>query len=160
MWWSRRQILFAGLATGACGFQPVYGPDGTSSGLHGQVDIEPPRDFFGFAFVRHMESRLGLSNVPTYRLSTVLSVEESSLGITSDQITTRFQLVGLAQFRLIEIATSETVSQGEVETFTSYSATGTPFATRSAQQDARDRLMVALADQVVAQLLVTSASDA
>lgn len=159
MSWSRRQILLASLATGACGFQPVHGPGGGAEDLHGQVEIEPPRDITGFAFVRHMESRLGLSGAPKYRLSASLTVNENSLGITSDQITTRFQLLGRARFRLTDIATEETVTLGEVETFTSYSATGTPFATRSAQLDARDRLMVALADQVVARLLLASDAE-
>lgn len=158
MWWSRRHVVCAGLALGACGFSPVYGPGGSAEGLHGKVEIDPPRDASGFDFVRHMEARLGLSDAPVYRLSATLSVSESSLGITSDQITTRFQVIGRSRFRLIEVATSRTVTQGDVETFTSYSATGTPFATRAAQLNARERLMVALADQVVARLLVTRES--
>ena len=45
------------------------------------------------------------------------------------------------------------VQSGEVSTFTAYSTTGSPVATAAARRDAEDRLMVALADQLVSRLL-------
>ena len=156
MWSCSRRSVLAGLALAGCGFQPVHGPGGSAEELHGQVAVDPPRDAGGFAFVRHMEFRLGLTDAPVYRLSAQLDVNEEFLGLTSDQVISRYQLVGRARFTLTEIATGTVMTKGAVDTFTSYSATGTPVATQSAQRDARDRLMVALADQIVARLLVTS----
>lgn len=155
MWWSRRLAVLVCLALCACGFAPVYGPGGSAEGLHGQITVDAPRDAAGFAFVRHMETRLGISDAPVYRLSAELSFEEKELGITTDQVISRYQLVGRARYALIALETQETVSSGEVDNFTSYTATGTPFATRTARQDARDRLMIAMADQIIARLLVT-----
>ncbi|HCQ58330.1 MAG TPA: hypothetical protein DIU10_10575, partial [Sulfitobacter sp.] len=44
------------------------------------------------------------------------------------------------------------VTSGKVESFTGYSATGTTVATRAAELDAQERLMVILADLVVSRL--------
>ena len=155
MSWSSRRAVLAGLMLAGCGFQPVYGPGGSAEGFHGQVAIDPPRDAAGFEFVRHLETRLGLTDAPVYRLSADLTVDEKELGITPDQVISRFQLVGRARYTLTHVETRDIVAQGIVDNFTSFSATGTPFATRSSRRDARDRLMVVLADQIVAELLVT-----
>ncbi|MEM6824884.1 MAG: LPS assembly lipoprotein LptE [Pseudomonadota bacterium] len=155
MWWCDRRTFLAGVALAGCGFQPVYGPRGAANGVHGQVAIDPPRDASGFAFVRHLETRLGLPESPTYRLSADISISETELGVTPDQVISRYQLVGRAQYSLIRLANQEVLRSGRVDNFTSYSATGTPFATRTALLDARDRLMVVLADQVVSELLIT-----
>jgi LPS-assembly lipoprotein len=156
MWWSRRQFVLSALALGACGFTPVYGPFGDAQGLDGQIAIDPPRDADGFAYVRHLETRLGLADVPRYQLGTDLYVTEEELGITPDQTITRYQLIGRARFTLTEIATGTVATSGEVHSFTSYSATGTPFATETAKRDARERLVTTLGDLVVARLLATS----
>ena len=85
-----------------------------------------------------------------------LFVDEQELGVTPDQIITRFNVRGRAEFTLVDTVTGGIATSGEVATFTSYSATGTPFATLSAQRDARDRLMTILADQIVSRLLATA----
>jgi LPS-assembly lipoprotein len=43
-----------------------------------------------------------------------------------------------------------------VSTFTAYSTTSTSVATTAARRDAQDRLMTALADQVMSRLLASS----
>lgn len=47
------------------------------------------------------------------------------------------------------------MAQGEVSNFTSHSTVGTVIATTAAEADARGRLAVMLADQVVTRLLAT-----
>ena len=157
MWWSdRRGFLISAAALGGCGFTPVYGPSGSAEGLTGQIAFDTPRDAEGFELVRHFERRLGLPQSPVYQLSVNLFVTETFLGVTSDQEITRVNVQGRAAFSLRVLATGAEATSGAVDSFTSYSATGTPVATESALRDARDRLMVILADQIVARLLATS----
>ena len=157
MWSYSRRLVLAGLvATAGCGFTPVYGPGGSAEALRGQIDIDGPRDIPGFVLVRHLETRLGLPDEPVYRLSAEIQLEEDELGITTGQEITRYEVLGRVRFALIDLASGDTVTTGRVENFTSYSATDTAFATRSAQRDARERLMVALGDQIVARLLATA----
>ena len=75
--------------------------------------------------------------------------------ITPDEVTTRFSLNGTAAYRLTDAASGAVVAQGEVSNFTSHSTVGTVIATTAAEADARGRLAVMLADQVVTRLLAT-----
>jgi LPS-assembly lipoprotein len=52
-----------------------------------------------------------------------------------------------------ETASDVQVQAGEVSTFTAYASSGSPVATAAARRDAQERLMIALADQIVARLL-------
>jgi LPS-assembly lipoprotein len=149
-------ILLAGLP--ACGFTPVYGPSGSAEGLRGDIEIDDPRDERGFSLVRALENRLGLPDNPRYRLSAQIFTGIDEIGITPEQETTRYNVKGEVAFTLTDTTTGRSVTSGRVASFTSYSATGTPVSTQSASRDAYDRLMVVLADQIVARLLAT-ASD-
>jgi LPS-assembly lipoprotein len=152
----RRSLLISIAALAGCGFTPVHGPDGSADGLRGLIEIDDPRDDAGFSLVRQLEARLGLPQAPTYRLSAEIGISQEELGITTEQEITRFNLIGRVAFTLRELGSDRRVTSGVVSSFTSYSATGTPFATQTARADARNRLMVALADQIVARLLATA----
>ena len=90
-------------------------------------------------------------------LVTALSaINQSQLGLTTDNEITRYNIRGRATFTLREIGTGRVATRGSVESFTSYSDITSPFATQAAGADARERLMVILADQIVARLLVTA----
>ena len=75
--------------------------------------------------------------------------------ITLDGDTTRFNLVGTADWTLSDMA-GGAVTAGDVSTFTSYSATGSNVATQAAQADASARLAVAMADLIVSRLLLAA----
>ncbi|MEL7344444.1 MAG: LPS assembly lipoprotein LptE, partial [Pseudomonadota bacterium] len=152
----RCSVLVACLALAGCGYSPVYGPGGSAEALRGQIAIDDPIDAEGFALVRQLERRLGLPGAPTYQLSASIAIDEDELGITQDQTITRYNVVGEVAYTLADVTTGEAVTSGTASSFTSYSATGTTVATLSAQRDARERLMVILADQITAELLATS----
>ena len=105
--------------------------------------------------MRRLEDRLGRAQTPEYRLDADIRLADNGVGILPDQSITRYQVVGTVDFRLIALDGGEEVTRGRVSNFTSYSATSTTIATTSAQQDAYDRLMISLADQIVAELMLT-----
>jgi LPS-assembly lipoprotein len=150
-------IMAAGLAAG-CGFAPVYGPGGTGTALRGRVDVAGPDTRQDFVLVARFEERLGRATTPIYRLDYATSVTSTGVGITGADDVTRANLAGSLDYILSDRATGATVLSGQVSTFTAYSTTGSPVATRAARRDAEDRLMVALADQTVSQLLVRAPS--
>lgn len=152
----RRAVVFSVLALAGCGFSPVYAPGGAGEALRGRIRMDEPRDNAGFLLVRQLERRLGLPEDPRYALSATISLDEEGVAITPEQVTTRYQLRGDVSFALSDIQTGERVTSGKVTSFTGYSATGTTVATRTAEKDARARLMVILADQIVAKLLATA----
>ena len=140
------------LFAAACGFQPVYGPGGTGTLLQNRVLIDKPSDREGFLLVRHLEDRLGRTADPAYALSIKLDVTLEDRAIDPDGDIRRFHLIGSALYTLKDSASGAVIRSDSVDSFVSYSATGTTVATLAAQRDARARLMTILADLIVQQL--------
>lgn len=153
----KRKLLILGiLALGACGFQPAYGPNGPAANLQGSVEIQAPNTRNGFNFVRRLEERLGQPQATNYALSYTLQLSEDGLAITQSQVTTRYNVLGVADYSVRDLNTGNVVHSGTVNSFTSYSATGTTVSTSTAKRSAYARLMIILADQITTRLIATS----
>jgi len=110
--------------------------------------------------VRHIEERLGRTSSPTYALSIAIELGEERMAITTDNVATRFNLLGKATYALRALDGGKVVTSGIVQSFTGYSTTGSTAATRAAEQDASERLMVILGDQIVARLVAAKLEPA
>ncbi len=152
---SRRTCLtlLSALPLAACGFTPVYAPGGAGDVLRGQVLVEPPETRTDFLLVARLEDRLGRSSAPRYALTFDTEIDERGIAITGSNDITRINLTGVTRFRVTEAGSDVQVHAGQVQTFAAYSTTGSTIATAAAERDAEERLMVALADQIVANLL-------
>jgi len=154
---NRRSIL-ALLVLAGCGFAPALGTGGAARGLLGRVQAATPKDQADFDFVRRIEERLGRVSVPVYDLTYAIDTDATGVAITAEGAITRYNLTGVAKWSLIRLDGGALVTGGLVDSFTSYSATGSTVAGLAAKEDAERRLMVILADQIVLRLLATSAS--
>jgi LPS-assembly lipoprotein len=85
----------------------------------------------------------------TYRIET----SESALALSDTDDINRINVSGTIAYAVTETASGVQVQVGEVSTFTAYASSGSPVATAAARRDAQERLMIALADQIVARLL-------
>jgi LPS-assembly lipoprotein len=158
---NRRLLLLSGFAAvsasaSGCGFAPAYGPGGAAQGLRGRVRAADPTDSDSFNLVRAVEDRLGLPQAAGYDLIYKVNTEAEGAGITPSNAITRFSLVGSADWQLMTAGTDVVLVDGRAEAFTSWSATGNPISSLSAEDDARLRLMRILADQIVTQLIAAS----
>lgn len=146
----------AGLASilglAACGYQPVLAPGGAGAGLVGRVTLAPPRDRYDFELVAALEERLGRASDGDWVLEHDIRVNSVRVAVTQQLATTRYNLVGEAEFRLRELASRKIAAEGTVSSFISYSASGTVIATEAARRDAEERLMRVLADAIVTRL--------
>lgn len=149
----RRAVLLGLLTLASCGFAPAYGPGGPGGRLRGRVAVEAPDTPDGFRLRARLEDRLGPAGAAAAVLGVEPLVEVLEAGITPDGAITRYNLEGRAAWRLTTPA-GAVLAEGEATGFTGYSATGTTVATRSAAEDARERLVVLLADEIVARLLL------
>ncbi|MFZ5963504.1 LPS assembly lipoprotein LptE [Thalassococcus sp. BH17M4-6] len=152
----RRLFLLGALALGACGFTPVYGPQGAGQRLQGRILLDAPVTENNYRLNRRIEERLGRGGAARYALSVDIDTESDGFGTASDGTTTRFRLTGTATYTLRDTATDVVLSERKTVAFTGYSATGSNVATLASARDARERLMVILADQIVDQLLLLS----
>lgn len=161
MWLSNRRLfLLGGLsATAACGFTPVYGPQGGGTRLQNAVGLPKPVSENDYSFNLRFEERMGLArgDGAPFALTRVLWTEQSGLGSTSAGVTTRYRILGRATYTLTDVATKKELTRGRTEAFTGYSTTGSTVATRAAERDAQARLMVILADQVIDNLILAAA---
>lgn len=149
----------SGLALAAlsgCGFTPAYGTGGSASALTGRVLVDAPEDRRGFDLTERLEERLGRPEQAAYALEYRIDTSSVDIGVSPTNAITRFNLLGRVDFTLRDLQTDAVLTTGEVRNFTAYSATGTTLATRTAELDARRRLMRILADQIVTQLVATS----
>lgn len=157
----RRTFLLAlpaAAALAGCGFTPIYAPGADATQLQGTVRMDDPTTEDAFDIVRQIEQRLGRPSTPLYRLTITPRVTEESLSVVGSRDLTRFNLIGTATFALRDLADDSVLLAGEVDSFTSYSATGTTVSTLTAERDARTRLMINLANLVVTRLLASPES--
>ena len=150
---NRRTVLLSLAALSGCGFTPVYGPGGSAEGLRGRIDVAAPSDEEGFALVKRLQDRLGAPHSPDLDLLAEIRMDEDSVGFLPDGEISRYNVSGRVDWRVVRASDGTQVASGSETSFTSYSATSTTVATRFAERDARRRLMVILADRIVADLM-------
>lgn len=158
MSWSRRSFLLMPLALTACGYAPAFGTKGPAEKLLGTVRTADPADKNSFDFIQRMDERLGRPTSPLYDLAYTISTAPVGIGITPGGVTTRYNLTGGIDWTLTRRADQVRMTGGHIDSFTSYSATGSTVAGLTAETDASLRLMRLLADAVVMRLVAASAS--
>ena len=90
MSFSKRLFLLTATASlAACGFSPVYGPNGAGNDLHGMILVDAPDSRNEFTFVARLEDRLGRAQAPQYALSYTITTTSEGVGITPAQEITR-----------------------------------------------------------------------
>lgn len=145
------------LLTG-CGFQPVYGPNGSAEALRGSILIDEPNDKNSYDLTNNLVDRIGSANSPRFGLSYVIVTEVDALAITQAQETTRYNVLGKVAFALRDLSSDAVLTKGTAENFTSFGATSNTVSTRSAREDAFERLMVILANDITEHLILNSES--
>jgi LPS-assembly lipoprotein len=164
MSWSepRRALLAALAALAACGFTPLYAPGSPAAGMAGRVEVAVVEGAPGFAMREELTARLGPATAPTHRLDITLRLEQTGVALTEQDVTTRYNVTGTADYALVPLAGGPPVASGTVRAITGYSApetvTSSAFASLAAQRDAERRLAVDLADRIV-QRLALAAGD-
>lgn len=173
MWWSerattrtdperpaRRHVLLGMMASlplvSACGFAPVYGDGSAARALTGTIAVEEIAGAMGFAARQRLTERLGPATAATHRLDVTIALDSDGLAISQTNQITRYNLTGTASYDLVDMATGVKVEAGTARAFAAYSATASPFATRVAERDARSRLAVSLADQIVIRIAASA----
>jgi LPS-assembly lipoprotein len=151
----RRQFLalLAVAPLAACGFTPVYGPGGTGSAVRGPCRHRRTRTTRWPSPWSRLEDRLGRASGGPYLLSYRIETSESALGTGGHGRHQPGQPVGRHRLYRDGTATDVQVQAGRSRPSPPIPSTGSPVATAAARRDAEERLMIALADQIVSRLL-------
>ena len=157
----RRRILMAaaGLMLAGCGFRPLYGTreaDGSSTVADLElVSITPLQDRTGQQFHNLLRNRInprGQPVQPRHRLNVTLRESVRELALRSDETATRADLSLFADYSLVSTADNSVVFRGSSRTINSYNILTSAFATQVSEQDARERGLRELSDEIRAQL--------
>lgn len=158
-------LLSGGL--GACGFTPVYGTAGRPNAAAvesalANVQIDPITDRNGQVLRNNLIDRFyadGRPASPRYRLSVGLAATEEELGIQKDATATRARLRLQASYELIDTTNGQVVYRTFSRSVISYNLLDSQFAILATKQDAYDRGLTELADDIRARLSLYFARD-
>ncbi|ACI99932.1 LPS assembly lipoprotein LptE [Rhodospirillum centenum] len=163
-------LVLALPALAACGFKPVYGARSASAVGSGapasvqlnQVFIDPLPDRSGQVLRNKLIDRFyheGRPSDPAYRLAIQLAAQEEDLGIRQDATATRARLRLVASYELIDNRTGQPVYRTFSRAIISYNLLEAQYATLVAQQDAYDRGLTQLADEIQTRLALFFARE-
>ncbi|WP_111430129.1 LPS assembly lipoprotein LptE [Rhodobacteraceae bacterium DSL-40] len=169
MWSSDRRgfLMRAGLAglaplLSACGFEPMYGEGSPARAIFGQVAVDVIPSAEGYTLRERLIERLGPAERATHRLEVDLEVETVGVTLTTTNVTTRFDVIGVATYRLIPIGGARPVFEDRVRAIAGFSApeseTASAFASRAAEENAIVRVTRQLADDIVQRLALDAAN--
>jgi LPS-assembly lipoprotein len=166
MSWSERPTRRAALRAlgllplAACGFTPLYAPGAPASRMAGLVEVGVIEGEPGFALRERLTQRLGPPTAPAYRLEIDMELERAGVALTQQNITTRFNVTGSAEYALVPLAGGPPVASGVVRSITGFSApeseTASAFASLSAERDAERRVAVDLAERILQRLALSA----
>ena len=148
--------ILATLALSACGLSPMYagGGDGrVASGL-GAIEVAPIPDQAGWLMRDALVERLkiGDDQAARYRLDVRLDDQLQGLGLLGDDTIGRQRRTLRARYRLVDIATGETIMDETAGSDAGVDVVSSEYATIAAEQTALENLTIQIAERIVTRI--------
>lgn len=149
------------LATGACGFRPLYGEIGGKPG--GQAVFDSiyvdtiPVERIGFELRNNLIGVLQGSARPEgakYRLEVTTSQGLEGIAVEPNASVTRYNFNLVAHYALSDIHTGAVLDHGVETTLSEYDVVSSPYSTLVAQQAAQQRATEDIANRIRVDLAV------
>ena len=143
---------------GSCALHPLYAGGSSSAVAVGlsSVEVAPIPERAGWLVRNALIDRLAAEPpshpIALYRLEVDLDDAITGFGIRGDSATTRERRTIRARYRLVTIATGETVVDATAGADSGIDVVSSEYATVAAEQSATERLAAVLADQIVGRL--------
>ena len=161
---TRALLLVLALALSGCGLRPVYGGGQSGSVAQGLRTIAVGKipGQVGWLTRNALIDRLGgeADGQGKYRLEVELDDNITGFGIRGDSATTRERRTLRARYRLVDLANGEVVLDATAGSDAGIDVVSSEYATVAAEQTAVERLVVVVADQIVARLATFTARTA
>ena len=146
-------LAVAVLVPGACGFQPVYSEQrNASAATLASIAIAPIEDRRGQQLRNLLKARLspkGPADRALYRLTVKLTEAKAELALRKDESATRANLTLTAEYVLERLPPYPPgAARGNAVSTNSYNVLESDYATLSAENDARDRALRTLAEEI------------
>lgn len=156
----RYYIAILLLCLSACGFRPVHAPGGAQQGMGSAelslVALDPiDNGRSGQVLQTELEDLLHPDNVyptPRYRLKVVLEEAKQPIVIEQNARVSRYNLLLVAYYTLTDVNTGEAIYRSKLRRMGSYNASLSDYSTYVSENDARERAVRQLANDVVMRL--------
>ncbi len=156
-----RRLTIAALLTaislplGACGFEPLHAQRGAVATLP-PIRIEPIPERAGQILRNYLLDRMaprGEGGTQAYTLAIRLFEPRQVLALRRDDVISRMGYSAVASYELLDTAGKRVVA-GSSSYSTDYEITNSEFATLAAQQNARERVLELVADDIRNQIAI------
>ena len=151
--------ILAGMLLTGCGFSPVYREDSSNSVRQylAQIEVAQIDGYRGLQLRNRLNEKTsptGVVDVPRFRLSVSLESSTEAVLILLDNTVTRQNLRMNASFTLIDLSSGEMVFKGNSVSVGSYNVVNTEFATISAEDNAAERAVREIGEEIFDLLVV------
>ena len=152
-------LLTGSLLTG-CGFTPMHAPGNFSGGAgFGDVKIELVSGLnedagdkeIGFYVQQRLRDRIG-ENQGKHILELTPKLRRQRLGITADDVATRYDSVLEVSYKLIDSKTGDILDNGRVRATSTFGAPIDPYGVVAADKNAKQQTAKELADRMLIKL--------
>jgi len=140
-----------------CGWEPLYGDIETEpvSAELRAIKVDPISERIGQRLAIALRNSLNPTGEPTtprYQLSTTLTTYLSNLGIQSQGLATLGQLDAYATYKLVELKTGSVLLTNSVHVANSFDLNPNQYSTIVGEDDARNRCVSELDQEIVTRL--------
>ena len=158
--WSFRRIIVLSIftITLSCGFKPLYSDLEKKNKVVGVLKIPKLDDKEGFHLREELIRRLGDAKDDTYTLSLQINTDRINEVITPNNEITSYRLIMTASYTIIskDGATVLQTQESIVRTGFSSSRNSTGFITQIAEEAAKKRLAVKIAEKISTRVMILS----
>ncbi len=127
-------------ALGGCGFTPLYGTPGVSSGLS-SIQVIAPEGRVGYLLREDLDDELAHNkDAPSaWRLNLDVTQSRDPRGLRQDNTAERYEVGVTVKYTLSDASTGKVALTGQVSSQVSYDAADQPYAGIAARQDSQQR---------------------
>ncbi len=139
-WWLALACIAPLVTLGGCGFTPLYGTPGLSSGLS-SIEVAAPEGRVAYLVRESLDDDLARdkSVAALWRLDYSVEQTRDPRGLRIDNVAERYQLGVTVRYTLTNISSGVVAHSGEVSSQVSYDAADAPYAGIAARQDTQQR---------------------
>jgi LPS-assembly lipoprotein len=152
-------IIVLALTVAGCGYHPLYGKhaNSVSTAELGKIYISPIPNRDGQILRNFLIEGLNDNDqpgYPTHTLTVNLAIQSTGIALSRDNTTSRTNITAIANFVLVDASTNKQVLKSVARGTTSYDVLQSDYATLVSREDAVNRTLREVADEMRIRLSV------
>jgi LPS-assembly lipoprotein len=142
-----------------CGFHPLYSQTGNPQafGQFAAITVTPIPEDVGYELrndLLDLFASQASAVKPLYQLSVGLDEKSAGVALRNNADITRYNYTLTAHYQLVSLSDQKMLTSGNITTFTAYNVASSPYATVSAERDAKTRAASDVAERIRTELAV------